>query len=196
MPIDQGSPTLAGLIPLILRPQPFQPIGVGQASLSADEAAIVASINSIIAVLGIPSDIYGSGVDGVATLDGVSTVPFVGSTYTLTRDTFISLAQVNAGITLATGGFKLFVSTQLVNNGIVSCDGKPAALGVAGASSALGTMGIGTAGGNGRSANTGLAGTNQIAANTLQDATLAGGAGGTGIAGTKGNDGHINTFWA
>jgi hypothetical protein len=127
--------------------------------------------------------IYGTGQDGTAVLDGVNVVTWAGlagSTYTLTRDVFLLDLTVAAGITLASGGYKIFVlgTATIAVGGIVSADGRNAAGGVAGGSSALGTLGIGVAGGAGRAANTGVAGTNQ--SNTLGDASAAGGAGGAG----------------
>lgn len=166
------------------------------------EALLETAISSSNYRSGIASLIYGSGQDGNATLDGVATFnsfsSLLGTTYTLTRDTFLSNLTINPGITLATGGFKLFVSSILTNNGIVSCDGKNAVLGVAGASSpSTGnpTLGIGVAGGNGRvGLGAGSNGGNQVATNTLGDAAAlaqcvggaggAGGAQGGGLAGT------------
>ena len=89
--------------------------------------------------------IWGSGQDGDAVLDGVaafaSFAGLVGSVYTLTRDVFLGNLTVNAGITLQSGGFKIFVANTLLNNGTIAADGKDAALGVAGAASASGAEG-------------------------------------------------------
>lgn len=157
-------------------------------------------IKSGITSIGSINDIlYGNGADGDATLDGVATFTYanlVGSTYTLTRDVFLNNLTVNPGVTLQSGGFKIFVGSTCTNNGTIAADGKNAALGVAGGSSALGTLGIGTAGGNGRANLTGLAGSNQIPANTLGDASPAGGAGGAGGANAGGAGGTYASSFA
>lgn len=138
---------------------------------------------------------FGSGQDGVTDFNGVATFTFatlVGSVYTLTRDVFLSGGTVEAGIELKTAGFRLFCNGtfHVIAGGIVSADGKAAVAGVAGGSSAFGSLGIGTAGGNGRANNTGLAGTNQT--NVLGDASPAGGAGGAGGANAGGAGGTYN----
>lgn len=129
--------------------------------------------------------IFGSGQDGDAVLDGTATFAafagLVGSTYTLTRDVFLANLTVNAGITLQSGGFKIFVSNTLLNRGTIAADGKNAALGVAGAGSAIGTTGIGAAGGAGHAGvAVGSNGSSVQNVNTLSDASAAGGAGGAG----------------
>jgi hypothetical protein len=140
----------------------------------------------------IGSSIYGGGEDGAAVFDGVNTFSFaslVGSAYTLTRDVFLSTGAsiAAAGISLDTGGFRLFCNGTFTNNGVIMRDGKNASGATAGGSSTLGSLGIGTAGGNGRSANTGLPGTGQ--SNGLQDASASGGAGGAGGANAGGAGG-------
>jgi len=135
--------------------------------------------------------VYGDGHDGAAVFDGVNTYPFatlVGSTYTLTRDVFLSDgSKVANGIVLVTAGNKLFCNGKLTNGGDINSNGKNASGATAGSSSTLGSLGIGTSGGNGRSSNTGVAGTNQ--SNGLQDASLVGGAGGAGGANAGGAGG-------
>lgn len=138
----------------------------------------------------IASIIFGSGDDGVAVFDGTNTLSFAsksGNTYTLTRDVFLSTTTIDAGVTLDTGGYRLFCNDVLTNNGVIHHDGKNAVGATAGGSSTLGSLGIGTAGGNGRANNTGLPGTNQ--SNGLQDASAAGGAGGAGGANAGGAGG-------
>lgn len=125
---------------------------------------------------------YGSGDDGPANFDGTNTFSFaskVGSVYTLTRDLFLADGAIVApSATVNVAGFKVFGTGTLTNNGIIHCDGRDAVGGTAGAASRVGTLGIGTAGGNGRANNTGLNGGGQ--SNTLGDALLVGGAGGAG----------------
>lgn len=178
--------------------------GKGSAGVNAATARAIAAAYTAASALLTPAEspiaitIYGSGQDGIANFNGVNVFAFaslVGSVYTLTRDVFLSSADVQTGITLQSGGFKIFVSDtmEIHPGGIVAADGKDAALGVAGASSALGTLGIGTAGGNGRANNTGLPGTAQ--SNTLGDATAAGGPGGAGGANAGGLGGtYTPTF--
>ena len=122
--------------------------------------------------------------------DGSNTyayAPKVGSVYTLNRDIFLSSATVAAGAELKTGGFRVFCDGRFVNNGIVSANGKPAALGAAGAASTLGSLGVGVAGGAGRANNTGVAGSTQT--QSIADGSASGGAGGAGGANAGGSGG-------
>lgn len=129
--------------------------------------------------------VYGGGNDGPAIFDGRSFpfATFASGVYSLTRDIFLADGSVvQPGITVFSAGRKTFCSGRLTNFGVYHCDGNAAVGSVAGAASALGTLGIGTAGGAGRSNNTGAAGVNQ--SNVLGDAALlgqcAGGNGGRG----------------
>lgn len=130
--------------------------------------------------------IFGSGDDGAAVFDGTNTFTSFasknGSTYTLTRDTYLADGSIiQPGVTLNTAGFRLFCNGKLTvsSTAVLACDGKDASLNVAGGSSALGTLGIGMAGGAGHvGIGTGTNGTNQ--SNTLGDAAGAGGNGGAG----------------
>lgn len=147
----------------------------------------------------VGSSTYGGGEDGVAVFDGVAAFGFAtlnGSVYTLSRDVFLATASsVATGVTLAGGGFRIFCNGVLTNNGTISADGKPAALGVAGGSSTLGSLGIGTAGGAGRANLTGVNGSAQ--SNGLQDAAAAGQcAGGAGGAGGVNGGGNGGTYTA
>lgn len=138
----------------------------------------------------IVSILFGGGEDGVGNFDGVNTFTdfsLVGSTYTQLRDAFFTSGTISPGITIFTAGFRLFFNGKLVNNGTIHCGGNAASGATAGASSALGSMGIGTAGGNGRSANTGLAGTGQ--SNGIFGVSATGGAGGAGGANAGGAGG-------
>lgn len=129
--------------------------------------------------------VYGGGEDGDPIFDGVTTyahfATLVGTTYTLIEDTFLNSGTLNVGCTINTAGYKLFCRGTFVNNGTIHCDGKSAALNVAGGSSLVGTLGIGMAGGAGHvGVGAGTAGTAQTAANQLQDFSGNGGAGGAG----------------
>jgi hypothetical protein len=146
--------------------------------------------------LNAATDIYGNGDDGFANLNGVTIVPYaalVGTVYTLNRDVFLADGMIVAvGITLNTAGFRVFCNGTFTNNGTISNDGNAAALGVAGAASPVGTLGIGTAGGAGSAGvGAGVAGTNQP--NTTQDASATGGAGGAGGAQAGGAGGTYVT---
>jgi len=127
---------------------------------------------------------FGDGSDGAATLDGVAAPAFtgapVGSVYTMVRDAFLTNLTVNAGITLNTGGFRLFVNgiMTIAATGIVMRDGNAGALGVAGAALAANTLGASHAGGAGGNNAVGTAGTNGT--QQLPGGTGAGGAGGAG----------------
>ena len=133
----------------------------------------------------IPAE-YGDGSHGQAIFDGVTTFntfsSLAGSTYTLTRDTFLADGStINAGITLYTAGFRLFCKGRLINNGTIHNNGKDAAGAVAGTATPVGTLGIGVAGGAGHAGvAAGTGGTNAPAPNTLADGSGAGGAGGAG----------------
>lgn len=143
------------------------------------------------------SIVYGSGQDGKVVFDGVTAYPFatlVGSVYTLNRDIWIADgSQCVTGVTVYTAGNKGFCAGEYINDGTLHNNGKNAVGGTAGAASALGTTGIGTAGGNGRANATGLAGSAQ--GNGLGDGTGAGGAGGSGGANAGGSGGtYTGTF--
>lgn len=138
--------------------------------------------------------IFGSGQDGAAVFDGSNAFTFAakaGSVYTLNRDVFLADgSSIEAGCTLKTAGFKLFCNGRfwVKANAIMSCDGNAAAGNVAGAASALGTVGIGVAGGAGHvGVGAGTAGSST--SNTLQDANAAGGAGGQADGGHLGGAG-------
>lgn len=150
----------------------------------------------IVSLPSIGNVTFGGGTDPATTFDGIATPTFanlVGSTYTLTRDIFLAgPSTVNAGITIATAGFRIFCNGLFTNNGDINANGKNAALGVAGGSSTLGSLGIGVAGGNGRAANTGVNGTNQSNGQSFATPTGgnggAGGANGGGLGGTYTNN--------
>lgn len=136
---------------------------------------------------------FGDGRDGIAVLDGTTSyasfASLANSVYTLTRDVFLAAGTILKGVTLAAAGFRIFVAGKLwVQIGAtISCDGN-AAVGITiGAQSALGSLGVGTAGGLGRANNTGVAGSAQT--NGLGDATASGGAGGAGGANAGGAGG-------
>lgn len=164
----------------------------GTPSLPGDENAMVASIQSIQALLGLlygiggaGTAVYGSGQDGAVNFDGTNTFAAfttkLGSVYTLTRDVFLSSMRVQSGVEVKAAGFKIFVSgtCRVLTGGLVTCDGKDAVGPTPGGTSSLGTLGVGTAGGAGHAGV--AAGSNgTIQANTLSDASPSGGPGGAG----------------
>lgn len=153
---------------------------------------ITGNFGALTSIIGIT--IYGGGENGNAVFDGVNAFAFaslLGSLYTLSRDVFLTGGSVAAPVSLDTGGFRVFCNGTFTNNGVIMRDGKDAVGAVAGASSTLGSIGIGMFGGNGRSANTGLNGNTQP--NGLQDLSATGGAGGAGGV-NNGGLGGLYTF--
>jgi len=138
--------------------------------------------------LGTASIVYGDGLHGTAVFDGVATFSFanlVGSTYTLTKDTFLANGTVNTTATIKTAGFRLFCQGLLTNNGTISADGNSAALGVAGAATNAGTLGVGNAGAAGGTNANGSGAAPVSSTNTLGD--------NTGSTGGKGGDTAAST---
>ncbi|SNW61986.1 Collagen-like protein [Orpheovirus IHUMI-LCC2] len=87
---------------------------------------------------GLSPSIFGSGRDG----DVVIAAPT-----TLLRDMVYNNLTVNAGASLDTGGYRIFVRNMLINNGTIQNDGTPGT-NVGGIATPLGTLGVGAAGGN------------------------------------------------
>lgn len=164
-----------------LTPQPF---------VQNQSSSATAAVGSIV---------FGTGQDGAADFDGINTFAFAslsGSTYTLTRDVFVSSAHIHAGITVATAGFRAFCNgtTTVDAGGVIANDGHAASGVTAGTVSALGTTGAGVAGGNGHTGTgTGTNGSSIQSVNTLTDASATGGAGGAGGAQAGGNGGAYSS---
>lgn len=101
-------------------------------------------------------NLLGDGSDGALVYDGVATILGVvpaGNTYTLTRDIYATDLTVNVGVTLIPNGFRIFVEDTLLNNGVISGNGKNAT-GITAGASTVATGSLQTAaggGGNGRS---------------------------------------------
>ena len=135
--------------------------------------------------------IFGDGSDGDVTISGNTT---------LTRDMFYNNLTVNAGITLNTGGYRVFVKETLTNNGVIArngnagTDASAGVSGTAGAALAAGSLGgspIGMNGGNWYSCRQGGSGSGGgvvliVAKTILNNGTISanGGAGGAGFAAT------------
>ncbi|MBU1213475.1 MAG: hypothetical protein KJ587_19735, partial [Alphaproteobacteria bacterium] len=115
--------------------------------------------------------IYGDGEDGAVTISGNTT---------LTEDKFYTTLTVNNGVTLNTGGFRVFVNDTLTNNGTIARNGNDGGNGGVGANA--------TAGGAGAGGTAGAAGA------TLTDGSVKGAVagiigqvGGIGAKGSVGN---------
>ncbi len=154
------------------------------------------------------SGFFGDGSDGGATFDGATTyvafASLASSVYTLTRDVFLSSATISSGVTVKTGGFRLFCSgtitgtdatSKIVYNGnpASGTNGSVAGAGLSGGTGSLRgfTTGFvfGTAGGAGNTG-AGSAGTNFA---TAIWSLARGGSGGAGSGGAGAASGTINT---
>lgn len=127
--------------------------------------------------------LFGGGSDGKCAFDGTATftsfASLAGSTYTLTRDVFLGDgSSIASGVTVYTAGYRLFCNGQLTNNGTIHNDGKDASGATGGTASASGSLGIGTAGGNGHSSTAGNGANGTAQSNGLYDVSAAGGTGG------------------
>lgn len=142
--------------------------------------------------------VFGDGSDGSATFDGTTTVIGLvpaSNVYTMVRDIFCTSITINSGVTLKTGGYRIFCAGTVTNNGTIGIGGNAGgATGTAGGSGPGGTLGGGKAGGAGATGN-GSAGTNAA----TSPGCGAGGAGGGSGANTGGGGGtsgnSANTFF-
>jgi hypothetical protein len=125
--------------------------------------------------------LFGDGSDGDVTISG---------DITLTRDMMYNTLTVNGGVTLTTGGYRVFVKGTLTNNGTISRKGNNGSGHTGGTALAEATLGASIAGathaygGGGGGSGGGIM---LIVAFTLTNngtITAAGGNGGTGAAGT------------
>jgi len=119
--------------------------------------------------------LFGNGSDGIVTL--------VGNT-TLVRDMYYQSLTINPGVTLFTNGFRIFVLSDFINNGIVDRNGSNAILGTGGVALAVGTLCAVVAGGTGGTSAAGTVGTASAVA--LGGTGGAGGTGGTTAGGAAG----------
>lgn len=78
------------------------------------------ALNAIESFIDAPDAIYGTGDDGSATLDGSTTVLGMApssSIYSMTRDMYFHNLTINAGVTLAPNGYRIFVKNLLTFGG-------------------------------------------------------------------------------
>lgn len=136
--------------------------------------------------------VFGDGSDGDVTI--AADAP-------LSRDMFYNNLTVNAGITLSTGGYRIFVKGTLTNNGTISRNGNNggngangAAGGAAGGAQApglsagsLGASALGNGGGSG--SETGDGGAGNTGGSITVSLGKVGGSGGAGGAGTGPSNG-------
>ena len=160
--------------------------------------------------------LFGDGSDGTVTFDGVATilgmVP-VANVYTMTRDLYLDTATINTGITLNTGGFRIFVKTLLTLTGFarINYDGLAGSAGLVNgggggaAALAAGTLGGSNAGGAGGNPGGGSGVSVAQGTNATDWRPGLGGAGGAGVGAGGGNggfslsasaNGSVNNFLA
>jgi hypothetical protein len=141
------------------------------------------------------ASIFGDGSDGTADFDGVNTFPFaslVGSTYTLTRDIYLTDMLVASGITVI-ADFRIYGTGALINEGTVQRNGKAAVANSGGPTQTVGFWGPCGVGGNAPASGT----TTQAGSNGAQTGTntgvltAMGGAGGDGGNSNGGNGGTL-----
>jgi len=188
------------------------------APFSVDMNGNMTATNVIINGSSISNEhVFGFGIDGTATLDGSATVGWAsksGSVYTLTKDAFLDTLTINVGVTLKTGGYRLFVKNTLTNNGAIHWNGEkgtdglnahsytPGAGGTAGpalaSQSLYGSVAgkAGSAGGKGswsESGGAGTAGTAGVTGNNVSNSFASAFSGASGAGGKGGNAGDGGT---
>lgn len=137
---------------------------------------------------GFSNLVFGGGTDGTFTADGSATPAWAtrsGSVYTMTRDCACTTLTVNNGVTIKTGGFRVFCTAALVNNGNINYDGIPSSLGTGGTATTGGTAGA--SGGTGGSSTTTTGGSPSGVVVSLGGAGGNGGASGAVAGGTGGS---------
>jgi hypothetical protein len=175
--------------------------GMSAAPLSIGAAAAGSSITGVsgINTTGPYSTtnlagIFGDGSDGAAVLNGTNTYSWAslaGSTYTLSRDIFVTSLTISGGVTVNTAAFRTFCAGPIASAGTIQDNGNtPPGTTTAGAyNGAAGTTShtYQNGAGGGAGAITGTAG------NGSQGAAIggvgSGGAGGAGTTGTAGSGG-------
>ena len=151
--------------------------------------ATTASAPSWAAAAAGGAAIYGDGSDGTQTFDGTTTILGMApssSTYTMVRDIFLASSTINNGVSIITGGYRIFCQGTLTNNGTIKNNGFAQTGGSGGSGTTGGTAGAGSGPGGSSSATTGSAGTGRTSS-----FGGAGGAGGAGSGGAGGSGGTI-----
>jgi hypothetical protein len=184
-----------GVIPIMNLPADGDPLAAASVAQAFKESAdYIAYIQTQQ-----PGSPWGDGTDGSFTFDGVAvsgqcTGPS-GNVYTLIRDVTFSAITINNGITLETGGFRLWCTGQIqtVGTGAITNKGANASGGTGGAGAAQQTVSGGGAGG--ASAAAGTSTTNTIGSG---NGGAGGGGGGAGSSNTPAatNKGRLHTYSA
>lgn len=144
------------------------------------------------------ASVFGSGVDGNVTLDGVATFPGINkasNVYTLIRDQQVTNLTVNPGITLIAGEYRIFCQGTLTNNGIISYNGNPAAGSAPGAALGSGVLAGSAAGATGGTGVGAAAATIAGASNSSVGASGSGGSGTSGAGGVGTNPVSASLTW-
>jgi hypothetical protein len=130
---------------------------------------------------------FGDGSDGTATLDGTATVAWAsksGSTYTMTRDAYLTSLTINTSVQLNTVNFKIFCTGTVTVTGTLASNGLNATS-ATGAAAQSGSTIDGNSAGSGTI--TGAGGTGGSSGTRFGTGTgSGGGAGSTGTAGPGG----------
>lgn len=144
---------------------------------------------SYVASLITTAGTYGDGSDGAMTADGSTSYAafssLSGSIYTLTRDTFLTNLIGNTGVSIDTGGFQLFISGTLTQNGTFKITANGGAGGAGGNGSGTTAGAAGTAG----AARTGVT----VPSTTAGVVGIAGATGSSNAVGTNGNNSGAGT---
>lgn len=161
-------------------------------AIGTDIKSILGRVSTLESQVGF--GLFGDGSDGAVVLDGTISPVWAtkaGSVYVLQRDVFFTNLTINAGVTLWMGGWRLFCTGTLTNNGTITQQGMD------GVTDNLGTVqqpGLPTAT-NTLTTNRGTSasGTTVGAGGGGSLAAGGGGRGGTGGTGGSGSGGINNT---
>lgn len=167
--------------------------GTVKANISGSTAAPSdVTLAAFAQAVGLKLGSYGDGSDGACTLDGSTScvcMSLAGSTYTQTRECFLTNLTVNSGVTLKPAGSPLWVSGTLSNGGDINTNGNNGSSVTAGAitwTAGQTVLPPGAAGGNGGGAGNAGAG---IASAVRGCTTSVGGATGGTTSGGVANAG-------
>lgn len=188
--------------------------GVVETSTAAELASGTATGGTGAALVVTPDIVtfseFGNGADGSLTYDGSTTILGMApsaNVYTLTRDIYGTAITINNGVTIETGGYRIFAKTSLTNNGTIkrtpNAGGNASGItaGTAGTALASGTIYGGLAGAVGAAGGTSSGGAENGTAGTAGTAQtesigvvgVAGGTAGTATGTTPGAGGAAGT---